>query len=289
MLRISFSLACLALAPVPEAQRGTAVILVGAADVASCENLSGPEATAKLLDSIPGTVFVAGDLAYPNGTAAEYANCYHPTWGRHKPRTRPAPGNDDYHSANAEPYFTYFGSAAGDPRKGYYSYDLGAWHVVVVNSNCSEVGGCQEGSPQETWLRRDLALHPVGCTLAYWHSPLFSSGAIHGSDPTMRPIWRALYSAGAAVVINGHDHDYERFAPQDPDGVADPVRGIREFVVGTGGRGLRLFGKPIANSELRDNTAFGVLKLTLYRKSYSWEFIAETGKTFADSGSGECH
>lgn len=280
------SVAGVALGPVPQPEP---VVLVGAADIASCPDLSGAEATARLLDSIPGTVFAAGDLAYPSGTAAEYADCYDPTWGRHRARTRPAPGNDDYKTPHAAAYYAYFGSSAGDPARGYYSYELGGWHVVVLNSNCAEVGGCAEGSAQEAWLREDLRQHKTICTLAYWHAPLFSSGAVHGNDPAMKPLWKALYEAGAEVVINGHDHDYERFAPQDPEGNADPRRGLREFVVGTGGRSHRAFGPPLPNSEVRDNTAFGVLKLTLHPQSYDWEFISEPGKAFRDSGSNACH
>ncbi|MGH9431903.1 MAG: metallophosphoesterase family protein [Terriglobia bacterium] len=265
-------------------------VLVGAGDIASCDDLSGAEATARLLDSIPGTVFTAGDTAYPGGTPAQFADCYGPTWGRDKARTRPAVGNHEYHTPGASVYFSYFGAAAGDPHKGYYSYDLGGWHVIVLNSVCSEVGGCNAGSPEERWLRQDLATHPTACTVTYWHHPLFSSGAKHGDDPEMKPFWQALYAANADVVINGHDHDYERFAPQDPDGRADPARGIREFVVGTGGKNShRSFGKPVANSEVRNADTFGVLKLTLHPTSYDWQFIPVAGGTFTDSGTGACH
>ena len=263
-------------------------ILVGAGDIADCKDLSGAEATAKLLDKIPGTVFAAGDLAYPDGSRENF-QCYDKTWGRAKSRTRPSPGNHEFHAAGATPYFDYFGPAAGDPKTGYYSYDLGSWHVIVLNSECKDVGGCDAGSPQEKWLRGDLASHPVACTLAYWHKPLFSSGSAHGNDLTVRSLWDALYAANADVVINGHDHDYERFAPQTPDGAPDSVRGIREFVVGTGGKNHRPFGEVKPNSEVRDATAFGVLKLTLRANGYDWQFIPEEGKTFTDSGSGACH
>jgi len=266
-----------------------AVVLVGAGDIAGCNNLpEGAEATAKLLDAIPGTVFGAGDFALEDGSPEQFADCYEPTWGRHKARTRPALGNHDYHTKGASGYFQYFGKAAGDPAKGYYSYDLGAWHVVAVNSNCSEIGGCGAGSAQERWLREDLAAHPAPCTLAYWHHPLFTSGR-HGNDYEMKPIWQALYEGGAEIVINGHDHDYERFAPQDPDGRADSARGIREFVVGTGGRSLRTFKTPVPNSEIRSSDAFGVIKLTLRPSGYDWKFVPVAGKTFTDSGSGACH
>ncbi|HZR29387.1 MAG TPA: metallophosphoesterase [Terriglobales bacterium] len=270
---------------------GSDPIFVGAGDVASCDDLAGAKATAKLLDSIPGTVFVAGDLAYPDGSAEQFANCYGPTWGRHKARTRPSPGNHEFHAGGATPYFNYFGEAAGDPKKGYYSYDLGAWHVIVINSNCSELpDGCAAGSPEEQWLKQDLAQHPTACTVAYWHHPLFSSGKAHGNDPEMKPFWQDLYAANADIVINGHDHDYERFAPQDPDGKLDNARGIREFVVGSGGKNShRVFGDTKPNSEARNADTFGVLKLTLHAKSYDWEFVPEEGKTFKDSGSGTCH
>jgi hypothetical protein len=263
-------------------------VLVGAGDIADCKDLSGAEATAKLLDKIPGTVFAVGDVAYPDGSKENF-KCYDKTWGRAGSRTRPSPGNHEFHSSGATPYFDYFGALAGDPKTGYYSYDLGSWHIIVLNSECKEVGGCDAGSPQERWLRADLSSHPVACTLAYWHKPLFSSGGAHGNDLTVKPLWDALYQANADVVINGHDHDYERFAPQTPDGAPDRKRGIREFVVGTGGKGLRPFKEPKPNSEVRDFTSFGVLKLTLKANGYDWQFIPEAGKTFNDSGSDTCH
>ncbi len=265
-----------------------AEVLVGAGDIADCRDLAGAQATAKLLEKIPGTVMAVGDLAYPDGTAENFA-CYDKTWGREKMRTRPAPGNHEFHSAGAAYYFNYFGAAAGDPSKGYYSYELARWHIVVLNSECADVGGCDADSAQGKWLREDLAAHPVACTLAYFHKPLFSSGGAHGNDPVMKPLWDALFAANADVVVNGHDHDYERFAPQTPDGAADASRGIREFVVGTGGKGHRPFGAPRANSEVRDTAAFGVLKLTLLPGRYEWEFVPEEGKSFKDSGSGNCH
>jgi len=265
-------------------------ILVGAGDVASCDDLSGAYATAKLVEKIPGTVFVAGDLAYPNGSDEDFAKCYDPTWGRFKDRTRPAPGNHEYHSDGASGYNRYFGTAAGDPKREYYSYDLGTWHILALNSECEQVGGCDAASPQGKWLKEDLAQHPAGCTLAYFHKPLFSSGGAHGNDPLMKPLWDALYHAGADIVINGHDHNYERFAPQDPDGKADVQHGIREFVVGSGGKNShRPVGPAKPNSEVRNGDTFGVLKLTLHAKSYDWDFVPEEGKTFKDSGSGTCH
>ena len=266
----------------------TTAVLVGAGDIADCRDLSGGEATAKLLEAIPGTVMAVGDLAYPDGTPENFA-CYDKTWGRVKSRTRPAPGNHEFHSVGATYYFQYFGAAAGEPSKGYYSYELARWHIVVLNSECIEVGGCGDGSPQRDWLHSDLAAHPAACTLAYFHKPLFSSGGAHGDDLSVKPLWDALYAANADLIVSGHDHDYERFAPQDANGKPDVTRGIREFVVGTGGKNHRPFGDPHANSEVRNADAFGVLKLTLRADAYDWQFIPEEGKSFTDSGSGTCH
>jgi calcineurin-like phosphoesterase family protein len=263
-------------------------VLVGAGDIADCAS-SGDEATAKLLADISGTVYTTGDNAYESGAPPEFSECYDPTWGRYKARTRPSVGNHDYLTPEASGYFGYFGSAAGDPKKGYYSYDLGEWHIVSLNSMCWHVGGCGPTSPMVSWLKEDLAANPKPCTLAYWHDPLFSSG-YHGSAPRMKPSWDALYAANAEVVLNGHDHDYERFAPQSPSGAADDERGIREFVVGTGGRELRPFRTTIeAHSEVRNAHTFGVLKLTLHADGYDWKFIPVAGKTFTDSGTGFCH
>jgi hypothetical protein len=276
--------------PASPAASASDPVLVGAGDIASCDALAGAEATAKLIDKIPGTVFAAGDLAYPDGSAADFANCYGPTWGRFKDRTRPTPGNHEYHSGGASVYSSYFGAAAGDLRKAYYSYDLGAWHIVALNSECADVGGCDASSAQVQWLKQDLAQHSTLCTLAYFHKPLFSSGAKHGNDAAMKPFWQTLYAAGVDVVLNGHDHDYERFAPQDPDGHMDEQHGIREFVVGTGGKNThRTFADPKANSEVRQADTYGVLKLTLHSSSYDWEFVPEAGKSFKDEGTGTCH
>src|SRR6266480_217187 len=258
-------------------------VLVGAGDIATCSS-SNDEATAALLDTISGVVFTAGDNAYQDGTPQEYASCYAPTWGRHRARTRPTPGSHDYHTAGALPYFAYFGTNAGESGKGYYSYDVGAWHVVALNSNIAR----GTGSPQEQWLRADLAAHPTECTVAYGYSPRFSSG-VHGNDATMTAIWQALYDGGADVVISGHDHIYERFAPQTPDGTPDANRGIREFVVGTGGADLTSVVSVQGNSEVRISGVFGVLKLTLQSTSYSWRFIAARGSSMTDFGTANCH
>ncbi len=265
-------------------QDATPPVLVGAGDIASC-SYDDDEATAKLLDSIPGVVFTAGDDAYPFGTPGQFARCYAPTWGRHKARTRPSPGNHDYDTPGGAGYYDYFGAVAGPPGQGYYSYDVAGWHIISLNSNIS----MRAGSAEEQWLRADLAAHPVRCTLAYWHHPRFSSGTTHGSFPATRPLWQALYDAHADVVVTGHEHQYERFAPQTPAGARDTARGIREFVVGTGGAHLYPFGPPMANSEVRDNTTHGVIKLTLRADGYDWEFVPVAGGSFRDAGSGRCH
>jgi hypothetical protein len=259
-------------------------VLVGAGDIADC-GTSGDEATANLLDNIAGTVFTAGDNAYNDGSPTNYSQCYAPTWGRHRARTRPSPGNHDYRTSGASGYFDYYGSNAGPAGLGYYSYNLGNWHIISLNSNID----MSAGSPQEQWLRADLAASNKPCTLAYWHHPRFSSGSHHGSSPTPQPLWQALYDARAEVVISGHEHNYERFAPQTPTGSADASRGIREFVVGTGGTDFYPSGTPIANSQVRNTGTWGVLKLTLSSNRYTWQFIPVAGKTFTDSGSGTCH
>lgn len=264
-------------------------VLVGAGDISRCTN-DRDEATAKLLDDIDGTVFTLGDNAYPAGSHAQFDLCYEPTWGRHKDRTRPSAGNHDYRDSGAAGYYTYFGAAASpldtnctSNCKGYYSYDLGSWHIIVLNTSIDY----SIGSDQERWLRAELNLNQATCTLAYWHKPRFSSGR-HGNSTRVQPLWQALYDYGADVVLSGHDHSYERFAPQSPSGLSEPNRGIREFVIGTGGTGLYSFPTVQPNSELRNNTAWGVLKLTLHPTSYDWEFIPIAGETFTDSGSAPC-
>ena len=264
-------------------------VLVGAGDIADCTQLVGAAKTAVLLDGVSGTVFTLGDNAYASGTPQQFADCYAPTWGRHKARTRPAAGNHDYQTPHASGYFEYFGAAAGDPDKGWYGYDVGAWHVVVLNSNCAQIGGCGRGSKQEKWLREDLAAHPAPCVAAMWHHPRFSSGAEHGDDPEVRDLWKALTDASADFAVAGHEHVYERFAPQTADGKADPEHGLRQFTVGTGGRELYAWGRIKPNSEVRDNKTFGVLQLTLHPEGYDWKFLPVDGETFTDSGSAKCH
>ena len=261
--------------------------LLAGGDIASCSH-DIDEATAKLLDVLPGTVAPLGDNVYTNGTAEEYANCYAPTWGRHKARTMPAPGNHDYNTPGAAGYYGYFGAAAGDPAKGYYSYDLGQWHIVVLNSNID----AKQGSAQLAWLRQDLAAAPNRCTLAYWHHPRFTSGTRQGDTGRMVDVVQELYDRGVEVALVGHDHLYERFTPQTPQGVADGPRGTRHFTVGMAGSDARTayqFGTILATSEVRQNTAAGILKLALWPDRYEWEYVPVAGATFTDTGSTSCH
>ena len=270
---------------------GTSVTLVGAGDIAECGDATD-DSTAALLGRIGGTVFTAGDNAYPDGYYQDYVNCWGPSWGQYQAVVHPAAGNHEYHdifTSGAADYYRYFyrdhGTFVGDSGSYYYSYDLGAWHIVVLNT----VIDMSAGSPQEQWLRADLAASTKRCTLAYMHYPRFSSGADHGSDSEVQPLWQALYDYGAEIAIAGHDHEYERFAPQTPDGRLDTQRGIRSFVVGTGGGGLYSFATPLANSEVRNSNTWGVLKLTLRDGDYDWAFVPITGQTFTDAGSGSCH
>ncbi|MFE0702050.1 DNRLRE domain-containing protein [Streptomyces sp. NPDC058872] len=258
-------------------------VLVGAGDIATSG--SGDTATANLLDGISGTVFTTGDNAYPDGTASDFSNYYAPTWGRHKDRTRPAPGNHDYHTSGASAYYNYFGANAGPSGRGYYSYDLGNWHVVSLNSETSMA----VGSAQEQWLRADLAASNKPCTVAYWHKPRWTSSSSHGPSTSTGPLVQALYDYDAEVILTGHNHQYERFAPQNPGGQLDTARGLRQFVAGMGGASLYGFGTIQPNSEARNNDTFGVLKLTLHANSYDWEFVPQAGKTYNDSGTGTCH
>ncbi len=282
LLAALWSSACSSAPMAPAPSPSLPAILVGAGDIAEC-GTPGAHLTAQVLDSIAGTVFTAGDNAYPSGTAADFRDCYHPTWGRHRARTRPAPGNHEYDSAGAVPYFQYFGAQAGPAGPGYYSYDLGPWHVISLNSEV----GFEVGSTQMRWLQADLSSSKARCTVAYFHRPMFSSGS-HGGQPQMREFWRLLYEFGVEVAIGGHDHHYERFAPQDPSGGFDPNRGIRQFIVGTGGSALRPPGVPRPNSEV-SAPSWGVLMLTLEATSYRWEFIPAETTGFRDAGFSQCH
>jgi hypothetical protein len=265
-------------------------VLVGAGDIAG--SWATDEATAALLDAISGTVFTLGDNAYGSGTAAEFAMYYEPTWGRHRSRTYPVPGNHDHGSRDALPYFDYF--RTGNPvlemldpdRRGYYSYNLGGWHVISLDSG----DGSRPQQAQLDWLRADLLAHKAPCMLAYWHHPRFSSGAQHGSNANMDDFWRILFANGVDVVMSGHDHVYERFDPQTPDGAPDAT-GIRAFTVGTGGAPLYTFGLVQANSVARGQGVYGVLKLTLHAASYEWEFLtiaSQQDPHFTDSGTSSC-
>lgn len=272
------------------AQTASDPVLVGAGDIANCGLKARDRATARLLDSIPGTVFTLGDNAYPDGKLTEFQTCYGPDWGRHKLRTRPAPGNHDYHVAGGAGYYTYFGRRASPTQlnctsncRGYYSYDLGTWHIIVLNSEIDH----SPTSPQIKWLRHDLAVHKNSCALAYWHRPRFSSG-LHGNATNIKTFWSVLYHYGVDVVLNGHDHLYERFAPQSPGGRFDPAHGIREFVVGTGGANLYQISAIQPNSVVRNTKTWGVLKLILHAGSFSWKFVPVAAQTFTDSGTANC-
>ncbi|HEX9670354.1 MAG TPA: metallophosphoesterase [Thermoanaerobaculia bacterium] len=256
----------------------------GAGTVTACRMA----ATSDLLLSLaPAAVLALGDNQYENGALAKYNASYGPSWGRLKAITHPIPGNHEYLTAGAAGYFAYFGAAAGTAGQGWYSADLGGWHLVGLNANCAAVGGCDATSPQGQWLATDLAAHPGVCTLAFWHHPRFSSGP-HGNDPTVAPFWEALWAAGADLVLNGHDHIYERFAPQRPDGMAD-ANGLRQFTAGTGGKVLTMIAAVQPNSEARQAASFGVLELALYPNGYEWRFVPLPGSAFADAGAAFCH
>lgn len=269
-------------------------VLIGAGDIADGWNLNlaNSMATAALLDANPSaTVFADGDLAYNNGRDQDFTKSYDPTWGRARARTIPVLGNHEYSTLNAAGYFSYFGPAAGDPTKGYYSMNLGSWHIVVLNSECTNVsGGCGAGSPQEVWLKNDLASHTQTCSLALWHEPYYTSSSVIVPNTSMQPIWQDLRNYNADLVVNGHAHNYERFAPQDANASLDTARGITEIVAGTGGDSHFAFNSTIApNSLVRNSTTYGVLQLTLHASSFDFQFVPQAGQTFTDSGTQACH
>jgi hypothetical protein len=285
-------------APIPDP-----VVMAAGDNVCGADSSGGQckqMATSDLLVAAkPAAVLLLGDVQYECGEAADFTSFYDPSWGRVKDRTRPSVGNHEYITSTdpanpcygnppeAQAYFDYFGAAAGEKGKGYYSFDVGDWHLIALNSNCTQVGGCFVGSEQEKWLRADLAAHPTACTLAYWHAPLYSSG---GRDtPDTEKLYQALYEANADLILTGHDHTYERFGPQTSTGVKDAARGIRQFLVGTGGRNLTGWETIAPNSEMRNNTTFGVLKLTLHPNSYDWQFVPIVGQSFIDTGTTACH
>jgi len=285
------SIGAFPLAPATADTAGGDPVLLAAGDVAKCDS-PGDEATAALVESRlenpAGHVAMLGDGAYPDGDLAHYQECYDPSWGRFKARTRPALGNHEYDfSPNGAPYFQYFGANAGAVGKGYYSYELGGWHIVVLNSNCSAVGGCGVGSPEYQWLQQDLAASPNDCTLAYWHHPMFASSDL--STGSVKPFWDLLYQAGADVIVNAHARQYERFMPMTPDGTVDYTTGIREFVVGTGGANLTRRVRVADHSEIWTRDYHGLLELTLRPGRYHWRFVAAETQRVIDSGSGRCH
>ena len=254
------------------------VILLAVGDIGYCDG-SADELVGELAASLPGTIALLGDIAYPKGSPSDYARCFDPTWGPLRDRLRPAPGNHEYETRGAAGYFSYFGDGVGDPAEGWYSYDLGEWHLIALNSECDAIGGCGAGSQELAWLVADLAGHPATCTLAYWHHPRYSSGR-HGTDDMTEALWQALAAAGADVVLSGHDHDYERLSTID---------GIRSFVVGTGGRSLYAWhGSPLPQTEVRANDTYGLLELTLGATDYAWRFVPASGGT-TDSGEAACH
>lgn len=277
----------------------TAPVIIAAGDIGDCDRTSD-DATGAVIATIDGIVMPLGDNAYLSGTPTEFANCYGPAWGGQKDRTRPVAGNHDYYNPgatkNADGYFGYFGAAAGDPSKGYYDFTLGSWFVIVLNTGTESADFIAAGSAQEQWLRAELASHSQQCTLALMHHPQFSTVT---GRPFVRtettPLWQALYDYGADLVLNGHDHTYQRFKPMRPDGTADAAFGVRQITVGTGGgEGLYGFGSTNPNLEVRagngENGTFGVLKLTLKTGGYDWQFIPAAGEgSFTDSGSASCH
>ncbi len=276
---------------------------MGAGDIGVCGETTDDD-TGRLLDGIAGTVFTAGDNAYDDGSTGDFARCYDPGWGRHRSRTYPAPGNHDYHTSAAQPYYDYFGQRAGPVRAGYYGYDLGSWRVIVLNSNCEDVGSCDEGSLQQRWLSHELSTHQAQCTLAYWHHPVLTAGPHDNDEGEMIEIWRQLFDAGVDVVVNGHDHNYQRYAPLNRDASSTDEAGIRLFIVGTGGGdltevddervatnpGLEAWGDAAGDGDGTEHLAsYGVIKFTLGTGRYSWEFIPVEDGGFTDSGSGACH
>jgi hypothetical protein len=262
-------------------------VLWAVGDAASCASRHD-DAVAAFLARQPGAILLLGDVVYEKGSASEFQRCFDPIYAPLRDRLRPVVGNHECRTAGATPYFDYFGSAAGEPGHGWYGFDLGAWHVVVLNSNCKPAGGCGPGSPQYAWLQEDLAHHPALCTLVAWHHPRWSSGE-HGNFEAMQPIWELLAQHGVELVLSGHDHDYERFQPLDAQGHPDPEHGIVQFVVGTGGRGLRPLGDRQPASVAGTDQAYGVLRLELYPDRYSWRFVPVEGQPFEDAGAARCH
>jgi acid phosphatase type 7 len=268
--------------------------LLIAGDIADCRNKTPAQSNAAktaaqleilLRDTPNASIITLGDHVYENGTALEYSDCYTPTWGRFKEKTFPAPGNHDYHTPLAEGYYDYFGARAGPARRGYYSFDVAGWHVISLNSNIAD----DNGAEQIKWLREDLAANKANCTIAYWHHPLFTS-SLRGNNSMMKTAWKILHEADADIVLSAHDHHYERFVPQDAEGNANVTRGVREFLVGTGGANLSpVTDPPRQNSEVQITRTFGVMRLDLQEGQYTWEFAPSTASDASDSGTGVCH
>jgi acid phosphatase type 7 len=271
---------------------GGSAVLLAAGDIAECDH-QGDEETARILADYPtAAIQTLGDNSYQHGTLAEFKSCYDPSWGQFKDRTRPATGNHDEATKNAQGYWDYFGEKGGPYDKYYYSYDLGSWHVVVLNSDCWRVDGCAIDDPQAEWLRHDLEQNSALCTLAVWHRPPFSSGRYGRPAETarVRPLWQVLYEQGADILLTGHEHSYERFVPMNAQGSRDDPRGVQLFVVGTGGGNLRPFeNPPLQTTVIRQDNTWGVLKLDLKPTGYDWRFLPVAGGSFNDSGSGQCH
>jgi hypothetical protein len=272
-------------------QADPTLVLVG--DQHACDG-PGLSAVATLIGSLDKSwpIVSLGDASGDTGTLTEYQSCLDPFWGSLKPRVHPALGNHDWRTGNANGYFGYWGAAAGPVNQGWYSFDVGTWHVIVLSSYCGKVGGCSAATPQGKWLAADLAAHTNRCTLAVWHHPYYTSFVqpdYSGGQSGIQGFWKPLYQAGADVVVNAHSHDYERFAPQDPYGAADPQRGIRQFIVGTGGGELHTNYVQVANEEAVNDATWGVLELTLHASSYDWKFVPVAGSSYTDSGTGSCH
>jgi alkaline phosphatase len=272
----------------PAAAKPITVLIAG--DIAMGTADSGEELTAQLIEQRKGLVITAGDNAYESGTLAEFRVHYAPTWGRFLERTRATPGNHEYYTPGARGYFDYFGWRAGPERLGYYSLKVGDWRIYALDSEVCELDvGCGPGSPQYTWLKKTLAKPAARCSLAVYHTPLFSSG-FHGNEPRVRPLYRLLYEAGVELIVNGHEHDYERLAPARPDGRIDSKKGVHQIIAGTGGAPLRPKGaREAAHSRLYSDDAWGVLELRLKQRSYTWTFLPVEGETFTDRGTRSCH
>lgn len=275
--------------PTPTDSTSAAVVFSGAGNIATC-GTNNDELTAQLLDDLPGYVFALGDQVIPRGNAdSAYTACYEPSWGRHKSRTYAVLGNHEYGTGSADGTFRYFGQRSGDASQGYYSFDLGAWHVIVLNDNIDYVP-LGAGSAQDAWLQADLAANTKKCTIAMFHQPYYLSSNTPGFTvrPTRRSVWRTLYAADVDVILNGHQHHYERMRAMDPEGNPDDAKGMVQFNVGTGGESIAMPTVISPFSESR-GAVYGVLKLTLRATGYDWQFLAVPGASFTDSGSGTCH